>query len=145
MTSRVLFVAGLAAVLVSSAVTVAVLVYGYGASERGIKTFDDGARYEGELRDGEPHGEGVLMWPDGTRYVGEFRVGRKHGPGVFTSPDGTRAEGTFRDGMIYEGVVTSPDGSRYVCEIGGLVSRFFLGSWPFCTHESAARVTGDGG
>ena len=130
MTSRVLFVAGLAAVLVSGAVTVAVLVYGYGASERGIKTFDDGARYEGELRDGEPHGEGVMIWPDGARYVGEFRAGREHGQGIMTMPDGERYEGRFRQSMFYEGVMMYPDGTRYVCE-----PTFFWASWPDCWHE----------
>ena len=29
------------------------------ASERGVKMLDDGGRYEGELRNGEPHGQGV--------------------------------------------------------------------------------------
>ena len=136
MTSRILFVAGLAAVLV--AVTVAVLVYGAGASERGIKTFDDGAGYEGELRDGEPHGEGVMTWPDGARYEGEFRAGRKHGPGVFTSPGGDRYEGTFREGMFYEGVMTYPDGLRYVCE-----PQAFWGAWPSCWHERRGDDAGE--
>ena len=33
--------------------------------ENEIKTFDDGARYEGHLRDNVPHGKGKMTWLDG--------------------------------------------------------------------------------
>lgn len=65
---------------------------------KGIE-FDDGRRYEGEVNaQGKPHGKGVSTWPDGHRYEGEFRDGLPNGQGVYTWPDGRRHEGEFRDG-----------------------------------------------
>ena len=73
-----------------------------------------GEGYVGELRDGKPHGQGVMTWPDGSRYEGELRDGRWHGQGVYTWPDGVRQEGWFRDGLQQgHGVLTWPDGARY--------------------------------
>ena len=61
-------------------------------------TLPDGKRFEGELRDGLPHGAGIVTSPDGTRYEGEFREGKMHGQGVVSHPDGIRYAGEFRDG-----------------------------------------------
>jgi hypothetical protein len=38
--------------------------------ENEIKTFDDGARQEGHLRDAVPLGKGKMTWPDGREYTG---------------------------------------------------------------------------
>ena len=65
---------------------------------KGDLTLPDGARYEGEIRDGKAHGQGVFTFPDGARYEGEVRDGKAHGQGVFTFPDGARYEGVWRDG-----------------------------------------------
>ena len=70
---------------------------------RGVVTLDDGARYEGELRDGEPHGQGVYTSPDGKRYEGEVEDGKLHGQGVLTFPDGTRQAGEFKNGVFQDG------------------------------------------
>lgn len=58
--------------------------------------------YEGETRNGAPHGQGVMTWPDGTRYAGRFRDGAPHGPGVFTG----RLGGPWRGWMTGEAVGT---------------------------------------
>ena len=58
------------------AIPAAVLVYGNGfAGERGVLEFDEGVRYEGEIRDGKAHGQGVMTKRYGTRYEGGFREG----------------------------------------------------------------------
>ena len=100
--------------LVLAGVAVAMLTGAGG--ERAEVFFPDGRRYEGELRDGKPHGRGVMTWPGfGDRYEGEFREGKMHGRGVMTgrsmfegwktgAPD-FRFEGEFRDGMLHKGIM----------------------------------------
>lgn len=58
--------------------------------------------YSGELRDGEPHGTGVLRMNNGDRYEGEFRDGVFHGSGTYTWADGRSYTGRFVDGAIAE-------------------------------------------
>ncbi len=58
--------------------------------------------YSGELRDGEPHGSGVLRMNNGDRYEGEFRDGVFHGSGTYTWADGRSYSGRFIDGAIAE-------------------------------------------
>ena len=65
----------------------------------------NGGRFEGEIRDGEPNGPGMMLFPDGTIYIGEFRAGIFHGLGIKYLPEGNRAgverfEGEFRDGRF---------------------------------------------
>ena len=42
---------------------------------QGTIVFDDGGRYEGEVRGRKLHGQGVYTGPDGGRYEGEFGYG----------------------------------------------------------------------
>ena len=58
--------------------------------------------YEGEVRDGQPHGQGVKTMPDGSRYAGGWRDGKAHGRGVMTAPDGKHIEGEWRNGELIE-------------------------------------------
>ncbi len=40
--------------------------------------------YEGEYKDGKPHGQGIKYYEDGTKmYEGEFKEGLSHGHFVF--------------------------------------------------------------
>ncbi len=48
------------------------------------------------MKNGKPHGEGVLTSPDGFRYKGEFCNGVPEGKGKMSMPDGAlEAEGVF--------------------------------------------------
>jgi TonB family protein len=55
------------------------------------------SRYEGDLREGRPHGRGIFTAPNGNRYEGEHREGKRHGRGVFTFANGDRYDGEYRD------------------------------------------------
>ena len=73
-------------------------------------TYADGGRYEGDLRHGEPHGEGVMAFPAGrTRYEGAFADGQPHGPGVLAYPDGSRYEGEFERGKPVGDIASWPE------------------------------------
>ena len=64
---------------------------------RGVATWPDGTRFEGEWRDGQRHGKGVETWPDDTRFEVEYRDGHLLWKVVETKPDGTHSEGEYRD------------------------------------------------
>lgn len=74
--------------------------------------------YTGELRNGEPHGNGAMVMNNGDRYEGEFRNGLFHGDGVYRWSNGDRYEGTFRDGEMH--------GEGTFITAGGQIS---TGSW----------------
>jgi hypothetical protein len=70
-------------------------------------TYLDGRRYEGEYKDNNREGYGVMTYPDrgmyqeGSRYVGEWKNGRRDGQGVMTYlDDDRRLEGEFRDNVF---------------------------------------------
>jgi len=45
----------------------------------------NGAKYEGEIRDGKANGKGTLIFPDrGRKYVGEFKDDKREGQGTWT-------------------------------------------------------------
>ena len=68
-------------------------------SETGEIKYDDGTRYEGEIKRGEAHGYGVLYNEDGIRiYQGEFKEDKKHGYGILYLEDGEKLyEGEWED------------------------------------------------
>ena len=88
------------------------------ASGQGVREWHtDGkmtSRYEGEMQEGKPNGQGVITAADGSRYEGEFRNGKFNGRGVMTTANGSRYEGEFRDGKLNgNGFLTAPNGYRY--------------------------------
>lgn len=79
--------------------------------------FPNGEKYVGDMKDGQPHGQGMLLWPNGERYVGGWRDGRRNGRGTFTWPDGTKYVGEFRNDKKHgHGTQTFPNGRIYVGE-----------------------------
>ena len=60
------------------------------------------ASTRGTLRQyGRKHGRGVVTFADGNRYEGEWREGNIHGPGVYFDKSGEKlAEGRATDGCF---------------------------------------------
>ena len=58
--------------------------------------------YGGEIKDGKPHGKGILKYyyngkADG-RYVGEFKDGKMDGHGTFINSNGKKIVGEWKKG-----------------------------------------------
>ena len=63
-----------------------------------------GGEYNGDTADGMPHGKGVLTFYDGRRYEGEFANGRCNGIVVYSVEDaGIREERVWENGKIKDG------------------------------------------
>lgn len=66
---------------------------------RGIETWADGRRYEGDFKNGKKDGEGYFEWPNGNKYIGSWKSGKQHGAGVlFDSKEGTKRQGEWIGG-----------------------------------------------
>lgn len=72
----------------------------------------DGGHYQGPLKHGRLHGQGVLRWDSGSHYEGGFEDGVMSGQGRLTLPDGSIHRGMFRNGALNgEGSIEAADGS----------------------------------
>lgn len=70
--------------------------------------------YEGEIKEGLPHGNGTYKFVDGTKYVGSFVDGFFHGWGRIMESDGSTYEGDFKKDLYDgEGILKRVDGSTY--------------------------------
>jgi hypothetical protein len=58
----------------------------------------NGQLYEGEFKDNECHGNGVLYYPCGKRFEGQWKNGKKNGRCVYTWPNGSRYNIIYIDG-----------------------------------------------
>ena len=88
------------------------------AHGQGVYEYADGARYEGQWKDGKRHGGGEITYADGSRYEGEWKDGMKHGFGILfsskyseRSPDNTDFSWILRPATYKEGRL---DGSAMV-------------------------------
>lgn len=71
-----------------------------------------GGKYEGEFKNGKPHGKGTLTLPNGYRYDGEFRQGKKNGQGTAVFSSGKKYVGHFKNGKASgQGVLYDKNGA----------------------------------
>ena len=78
-----------------------------------LNVYDRG-NYVGEFKDGNYHGHGTMILPDGRKYVGGFKDGKRHGQGTYTNPNGRKYVGEYKDGKKHgQGTETLPDGGKY--------------------------------
>ena len=63
-----------------------------------IVSWDNGSKYNGEWKDGEQDGYGTYTWANGRKYVGEFKNNKRNGQGTATYPDGTVEKGLWENG-----------------------------------------------
>lgn len=54
----------------------------------------------GNFKKGLMHGKGVYSWPDGKKYDGEFFNDKKHGQGSFEWENGDKYTGQWKDGKM---------------------------------------------
>lgn len=72
-----------------------------------------GEEYAGEFHEGKRHGIGVLIAEDAA-YVGEFENDKASGSGVLEDAEGGRLHGQFRDGRPHgAGTYVTKDGAIY--------------------------------
>ena len=84
---------------------------------QGTMTLPNGNKYVGKWKDGFPNGQGTETFSNGGKYVGEWKNGKKHGQGTQTFPDGSKYVGEWKDGLLHgQGTLTFPDGGKYVGE-----------------------------
>ena len=77
----------------------------------------NGIRYDGEFKDGKPHGKGATTYPNGDRYEGELKNGDKHGNGTYTYSNGSSYVGEFKNGKYNgKGTTTLVDGAIFIGE-----------------------------
>eukprot|EP00929_Paragymnodinium_shiwhaense_P028415 TRINITY_DN1646_c0_g1_i2.p1 TRINITY_DN1646_c0_g1~~TRINITY_DN1646_c0_g1_i2.p1 ORF type:complete len:1429 (-),score=273.51 TRINITY_DN1646_c0_g1_i2:327-4613(-) len=65
---------------------------------RGVATFSDGSKYEGQFSGQRKHGRGKYTYPDGYVYDGTWVEDAQDGFGRETLADGSKYEGQFRAG-----------------------------------------------
>jgi hypothetical protein len=80
----------------------------------GHYTWGGGSFYEGEWKEGKPHGKGIKFWEDNEYYMGDWKEGKMDGIGVYHWPDGAIYNGEWKDGFHEgEGVYVWEDGNQY--------------------------------
>ncbi len=57
-------------------------------------------RYSGDMVNGEPEGQGILVMNNGDKYEGTFSAGTFEGQGTYSWADGTSHSGDFHEGKI---------------------------------------------
>ena len=77
------------------------------------KEYSNGS-YEGEMKDGEPHGFGTYRWNDGDIYTGEYVNGVRHGKGKFVFASGNYYDGEWANEKYHgHGIYCWSDGDSF--------------------------------
>lgn len=93
--------------------------YKEGSTKKGSIFYPDGDKYEGELKNLEPHGYGIFLFGNGDKYSGEFKDGLKHGKGIYyyranNKRKGDKYDGEWKDNRFNGyGIYTHANGDKY--------------------------------
>ena len=69
-------------------------------------------KYEGEILNGVPDGQGTYTWHNVNKYVGQFKKGLFDGQGTYyTFPSGVKVEGEFRKDKEWNTIRSDKDGN----------------------------------
>ena len=72
------------------------------------KRFAKGSKYDGDWKNGEPHGIGIMDFSNGAKYEGYWKDGKFHGKGVFSYSNGIIHDGEFEEGEFAYGYEYRP-------------------------------------
>ena len=72
---------------------------------QGTFTLSNGDKYEGEVKKGLQNGQGTKTWSNGDKYVGVWKNGKRNGQGTYTYSDGRKYEGEWKDGGVWNGTL----------------------------------------
>jgi hypothetical protein len=80
----------------------------------GLMTFPGDETYKGDFINGNRNGKGIFIWKSGISYNGGWKNGLSHGYGLQTNPDGSKLyEGAYYKGQYHGfGVLYTANGSR---------------------------------
>jgi hypothetical protein len=100
--------------------------------------------YDGEEKDGQPHGFGTCTYDNEIVYVGCWEEGRRYGFGVYRFPGGVQYEGETDRGFHGKGIYKFGDGVSYT---GTWIERIAQpgGVWRFPDGSSREHVPRDDG
>lgn len=62
---------------------------------RAVCKYANGDRYEGEVANAQPNGQGLMYFANGDRYEGQFQSGKFNGNGTYTFKNGDRRVGQW--------------------------------------------------
>ena len=65
---------------------------------KGVYTWANGTKYDGEWKDDKRHGKGIHTWANGSKYDGEQKDGKRHGLGKLTLVKGDNAIADYGNG-----------------------------------------------
>ena len=69
---------------------------------KGVMTWPDQSRFEGDFKLGKIDGEGTKFFSNGNRYIGQWKNDVMHGHGVwFNIKDQTKRQGQWNNGKRY--------------------------------------------
>jgi hypothetical protein len=70
------------------------------ANGHGVMTWLDGDQYDGNWKNGDKTGRGVMKWNNGDHYVGDFQANLANGHGVMVLANGDSCDGEWRDSKL---------------------------------------------
>jgi|JI10StandDraft_1071094.scaffolds.fasta_scaffold627377_1 hypothetical protein len=81
---------------------------------QGVLRWPNGEVYSGRFVDGKYQGKGKFTWPNNDQYSGDWYNDKMHGKGIFEWAEGTRHEGEYKDGKKEGyGIMKWKNGSEY--------------------------------